>query len=105
MPTATYAGHSVTVNDDGFFENPQEWSEEMAPEIARTAGINELSEQHWRIIKFMRHEFEEKGTGPTVLVLGKTSGVSIKELYELFPKGPAKVAAKIAGIPKPRGCI
>ena len=105
MPTATYAGHSVTVNDDGFFENPQEWSEEMAPEIARTAGINELSEQHWRIIKFMRHEFEEKGTGPTVRVLGKTSGVSIKELYELFSKGPAKIAAKIAGIPKPRGCI
>ena len=50
-------------------------------------------------------EYAEKGTGPTVRVLGKTSGVSIKELYQLFPKGPAKVAAKIAGIPKPRGCI
>ena len=104
MPIATYAGKSVTVNDEGFFEHPDEWSEEMALEIARTEGI-ELGEQHWRVIKFMRAEYAEKGTGPTVRVLGKTSGVSIKELYQLFPKGPAKVAAKIAGIPKPRGCI
>jgi tRNA 2-thiouridine synthesizing protein E len=53
----------------------------------------------------MRHEYDEKGTGPTVRSLGKTSGVTVKELYQLFPKGPAKLAAKIAGIPKPRGCI
>ena len=53
----------------------------------------------------MRTEYAAKGTGPTVRVLGKTSGVSVKELYQLFPKGPAKTAAKIAGIPKPRGCI
>jgi tRNA 2-thiouridine synthesizing protein E len=105
MSTATYANHPVDVNDEGFFLNPNDWSEEMAPEIAAASGIPELSEQHWRVIKFMRHEYEEKGTGPTVRVLGKTSGVSIKELYELFPKGPAKTAAKIAGIPKPRGCI
>ena len=105
MPIATYAGKSVTVNDEGFFENPDEWNEGMAPEIARGEGIDELTEHHWRVIKFMRAEYAEKGTGPTVRVLGKTSGVSIKELYQLFPKGPAKVAAKIAGIPKPRGCI
>jgi len=104
VPIATYAGKSATVNDEGFFEHPDEWNEEMAREIARTEGI-ELTEQHWRVIKFMRAEYAEKGTGPTVRVLGKTSGVSIKELYRLFPKGPAKVAAKIAGIPKPRGCI
>ena len=53
----------------------------------------------------MRREYAEKGTGPSVRALSKTSGVSIKELYQLFPKGPAKLAAKIAGIPKPRGCI
>ncbi|HUZ09649.1 MAG TPA: TusE/DsrC/DsvC family sulfur relay protein [Acidimicrobiales bacterium] len=105
MPTATYAGRTVAVNEDGFFEHPGEWTEEMAPEIARAAGIDQLTEQHWQVIKFMRTEFADKGTGPTVRVLGKTSGVSIKELYQLFPKGPAKIAAKIAGIPKPRGCI
>jgi dissimilatory sulfite reductase related protein len=105
MPTATYAGTDVTVDDEGFFADPSQWREEMAPEIAETEGIDALSEDHWRVVKFMRAEYAAKGSGPTVRVLGKTSGVSIKELYQLFPKGPAKVAAKIAGIPKPRGCI
>ena len=105
MPTATYAGRTVTVNDEGFFEDATQWTEDMAPEIARTVGIDELTDQHWQVIKFMRSEYFEKGTGPTVRALGKTSGVSVKELYELFPKGPAKLAAKVAGIPKPRGCI
>jgi dissimilatory sulfite reductase related protein len=104
MPTTTYAGTEVIVNDEGFFTDPSQWSEDMAPQIARAEGI-ELTDRHWQVIKFMRHEYEAKGTGPTVRVLGKTSGVTIKELYQLFPKGPAKTAAKIAGIPKPRGCI
>ena len=71
----------------------------------RGKGSVELTDRHWQVIRFMRSEYFEKGTGPTVRVLGKTSGVCIKELYQLFPKGPAKVAARIAGIPKPRGCI
>ena len=69
--------------------------------LMRDVGID----AHWQVIRFMRAEDFAKGTGPTVRVLGKASGVSIKELYKLFPKGPAKIAAKIAGIPKPRGCI
>jgi dissimilatory sulfite reductase related protein len=105
MPTATYAGTEVAVNDEGFFTDPAQWTEDMAPRIARQEGIAELTDRHWQVIKFMRQEYEAKGTGPTVRVLGKTSGVSIKELYQLFPKGPTKTAAKIAGIPKPRGCI
>jgi tRNA 2-thiouridine synthesizing protein E len=104
MSSITYAGTEVTVSDEGFFTDPSQWREDMAPQIARAEGI-ELTDRHWQVIKFMRHEYETKGTGPTVRVLGKTSGVSIKELYQLFPKGPAKTAAKIAGIPKPRGCI
>jgi len=105
MPTVTYAGTAVTVNDEGFFTDPAQWREEMAPLIARQEGIAGLTERHWQVIKFMRHAYEEKGTGPTVRVLGKTSGVPVKELYQLFPHGPAKEAAKIAGIPKPRGCV
>ena len=105
MPTKTVAGTEVRVNDDGFFEDPDQWTEAMAPELAAEVGIDHLSEDHWRVIKFMRAEYFDKGTGPTVRVLGKTSGVSVKELYQLFPKGPAKLAAKIAGIPQPRGCI
>ncbi len=105
MPTATIAGVHVTVNDEGFLEQPDQWTEDMAVEIARREGIDPLTSKHWQVIHFMRKEYSEKGTGPTVRALGKTSGVSIKELYQLFPKGPAKLAAKIAGIPKPRGCI
>ena len=105
MPTATYAGHDVAVNEEGFFTEPSQWTEEMAPQIAKESGIDGLTPLHWQVIRFMRAEYQAKGTGPTVRVLGKTSGVSVKELYQLFPKGPAKTAAKIAGIPKPRGCI
>jgi TusE/DsrC/DsvC family sulfur relay protein len=105
MTTTTLDGVTVDLNDEGFFEDPNQWTEPMAVELAKENGIDELTDKHWQVIKFMRSEYFDKGTGPTVRVLGKTSGVSVKELYQLFPKGPAKLAAKIAGIPKPRGCI
>lgn len=105
MTTETLAGVDVQVNDEGFLVDADQWTEEMAVELARKEGIDPLTDRHWQIIHFMRSEYLAKGTGPSVRVLGKTSGVSIKELYQLFPKGPAKLAAKIAGIPKPRGCI
>ena len=105
MTTTTIAATDVELNDEGFFLHPEQWTEEMAPELARREGIDQLTDAHWTVIRFVRNEFLEKGTGPTVRVLGKTSGVPVKDLYQLFPKGPAKVAAKIAGIPKPRGCI
>jgi tRNA 2-thiouridine synthesizing protein E len=105
MPTKIYAGTEVTVDGGGFFADPRQWREDMAAQIAGENGIGPLTSQHWQVIKFMRHEYEEKGTGPSVRALSKTSGVSVRDLYQLFPKGPAKLAAKIAGIPKPRGCI
>lgn len=95
----------VQLTEEGFFIDPRAWNEDLVPELASREGITELTEAHWKVIRFMREEYLTKGTGPTVRVLGKSSGVSIKELYQLFPKGPAKVAARIAGIPKPRGCI
>lgn len=104
MTTTTYAGAAVELNDEGFFVNPNAWTPAMAQDMAQADGI-ELNEQHWTVLNFMRKEYFEKGTGPTVRVLGKTSGVSVKELYLLFPKGPAKTAARLAGIPKPKGCI
>ena len=105
MSTATYAGVSVELNDEGFFVDPTQWTKDIAVELAKADGIDELTAQHWTVLEFMRKEYFEKGTGPTVRVLGKTSGVSVKDLYLLFPKGPAKMAARIAGIPKPKGCI
>jgi tRNA 2-thiouridine synthesizing protein E len=105
MSSTQVGGATVDINDEGFFEHPEQWNRDMAPELAAHEGIAELTPDHWKVIDFVRKEYETKGSGPTVRALGKTSGVSVKELYELFPKGPAKVAAKIAGIPKPKGCI
>jgi dissimilatory sulfite reductase related protein len=106
MTTMTIATTEVELNDEGFFAHPEQWTEEMAPELARREGIDQLTDAHWRVLRFMRSEYVANGTGPTVRVLGKRSGVTVKDLYQLFPAGgPAKVAARIAGIPKPRGCI
>jgi tRNA 2-thiouridine synthesizing protein E len=105
MTTTTLAGINVELNDEGFLVDPSQWTEAMAVELARKYGVEPLTERQWQVIRFMRSEYLAKGTGPSVRVLGKTSGVTIKELYQLFPKGPAKTAAKIAGIPKPKGCI
>jgi tRNA 2-thiouridine synthesizing protein E len=103
--TLTLAGTPVEVDAEGFLQKPEQWTEEMAAEIARGAGIDPLTDRHWQVVRFMRHTYVQTGSAPTIRTLGKASGVPVKELYQLFPKGPAKLAAKIAGIPKPRGCI
>lgn len=106
MPTKVIASREVEVNDEGFFVDAQQWTEEMAPELADEYGVpTPLTDQHWTVIHYMRSEYFEHGTGPTVRKLGKASGVTTKELFKLFPKGPAKLAAHCAGIPKPRGGI
>jgi tRNA 2-thiouridine synthesizing protein E len=101
----TYADTAVDVDAEGFMTDPSQWNEQVAAAIAAGAGIGELTDRHWLVVNFMRDRYLESGSAPSIRTLGKASGVPIKELYELFPKGPAKLAAKIAGIPKPRGCI
>ncbi|HMD56392.1 MAG TPA: TusE/DsrC/DsvC family sulfur relay protein [Solirubrobacteraceae bacterium] len=105
MSTVTLAGTSVELDDDGFLLDARQWNEQIAEEIARANGIEELTDRHWQVVNFMRKSYLETGSAPSIRTLGKASGVPIKELYELLPKGPAKLAAKIGGIPKPRGCI
>ena len=96
---------AVAVDAEGFLVDPQSWTEEIAREIAAENGIPALTARHWLVVGFMRDRFLKTGTAPSIRSLGKESGVPIKELYQLFPKGPAKLAAKIGGIPKPKGCI
>jgi len=105
MSTETIAGSAVEVDGEGFLENAKQWNEGIAEEIARTNGIDTLTDRHWQVVNFMRTRYLETGAAPSIRSLGKLSGVPIKELYQLFPKGPAKLAAKVGGIPKPRGCI
>ncbi len=105
MTPLTATGAPVSVDAEGFLTDPSQWTEPIAEEIARENGIEPLTDRHWKVVKFMRTTYLETGAAPSIRSLGKLSGVPIKELYELFPKGPAKLAAKIGGIPKPRGCI
>jgi TusE/DsrC/DsvC family sulfur relay protein len=103
--TMTFANTTIDVDEEGFLQKPEQWNEGVATEIAHAAGIESLTDRHWKVIRFMRDSFLTTGQAPTIRTLGKESGVPIKELYGLFPKGPAKLAAKIGGIPKPHGCI
>jgi TusE/DsrC/DsvC family sulfur relay protein len=99
------ADSPVDVDAEGFLMHPEQWNEAIAAEIARENGIAQLTDRHWLVIRFMRERYLASGAAPSIRTLGKESGVPIKELYQLFPKGPAKLAAKIGGIPKPQGCI
>jgi dissimilatory sulfite reductase related protein len=90
---------------EGFLLDAQAWNEQVAVSLAEASGIGVLTDRHWQVVRFMRETYLRTGTAPSIRSLGKQSGVPVKELYELFPKGPAKLAAKIGGIPKPRGCI
>jgi tRNA 2-thiouridine synthesizing protein E len=105
MTTTLIANRPVDIDAEGFLTDPAQWDEELAEQIARDAGIPDLTERHWLVVRFMRERYLQTGAAPSIRSLGKESGVPIKELYELFPKGPAKLAARIGGIPKPKGCI
>ncbi len=105
MTATLIADTAVDVDAEGFLTEPTQWTEAIAEEIARDNGIPELTDRHWLVVRFMRERYLTTGAAPSIRALGKESGVPVKELYELFPKGPAKLAAKIGGIPKPKGCI
>ena len=103
--TTTIEHTAVATDGEGFLTDPSQWSEGLAAEIAAENGIAELTDRHWQVVRFMRERYLATGAAPSIRSLGKESGVPVKELYQLFPKGPAKLAAKIGGIPNPRGCI
>jgi tRNA 2-thiouridine synthesizing protein E len=105
MSTATLDGIAVERTDEGFLKNPSDWTESLAPALARSIGIETLNEDHWKVIRFMRKDFLEKGAIPTLRRIKNAGGIDIKLLYALFPDGPAKKAALIAGLGKPVGCV
>jgi tRNA 2-thiouridine synthesizing protein E len=105
MTTQTYAEQTVQVNEEGFLTDPNEWSKDIAVEIAREEGIDDLSEDHWKIIDFCRESATESGAAPTLRQITKGTGISTKELFALYPKGPAKKVARISGLGKPEGCV
>lgn len=104
MSVATIKGHEVHVDDEGFMTEYEEWNEELGLELASNIGI-EMTDRHWEAIRFLRSDYAEQGETPTLRRVTSTAGIPTKELFQMFPKKPAKKMAYIAGLPKPVGCV
>jgi tRNA 2-thiouridine synthesizing protein E len=111
MPTVEIAGKPVEVDEEGYLTNLAEWTEDVAAYMAKEEKV-EMTDSHWEVINFLREYYSEYQIAPAIRVLTKAVGKKLgpdkgnnKYLYELFPYGPAKQACKIAGLPKPTGCI
>jgi dissimilatory sulfite reductase related protein len=105
MATFTQGDVSVVVDEDGFMQEPDKWNEAVAKALATTEGVNDLSENHWKVVNYLREYYLQFGVAPMIRKLCKQTGFQLKEIYELFPSGPAKGACKVAGLPKPTGCV
>jgi tRNA 2-thiouridine synthesizing protein E len=104
MPVTTIAGHEVHVDPEGFLTEYDEWDEDLAKVLAEQIGID-LTEQHWKVLRFLREDYKVKGETPTSRRVQTVGGVPVKEQFALFPKKPGKKMAYIAGLPKPHGCV
>ena len=104
MPTATYAGKEVQINDEGFLTVYDEWDEDLAKVLAANIGID-LTDAHWKAIRFLREDYKAQGETPTTRRVDTVGGIPTKEQFKLFPKKPAKKMSYIAGVPKPHGCV
>jgi tRNA 2-thiouridine synthesizing protein E len=105
MTVTAIAGKEVHVDDEGFLTEYDEWSEELAVELAKNIGIDELTEDHMKVIAFLRDDYAEQGETATLRRVQTVGGIPTKELFVLFPKKPAKKMSYVSGLPKPVGCI
>lgn len=104
MSLATIAGHEVNVDEEGFMTVYDEWSEDIGTALAANIGID-MTEKHWDVIKFLRDDFASEGETATLRRVATVGGIATKELFQLFPKKPAKKMSYVAGLPKPKGCV
>ncbi len=105
MPTIEIEGKIFEVDGDGFLTHPETWNHNVAELIALYDGIPELTKEHWAIVNVIRRHFEEKGTAPMIRIICQETGLRLRDVYELFPLGPARGACRVAGLPKPDGCV
>jgi tRNA 2-thiouridine synthesizing protein E len=104
MPITTLDNHTVHVDEEGFLTEYAEWDEDLAKVLAANIGID-LTDAHWKVLRFLREDYLEKGETATTRRVQAVGGVLVKEQFALFPKKPGKKMAYIAGLPKPRGCV
>jgi dissimilatory sulfite reductase related protein len=105
MANIEIEGHVFEVDGDGFLSKPELWNKDIAVLIAKYDGIDDLSEKHWAIINIIRNNWLEKGMAPMIRVICQSTGLKLRDIYELFPLGPARGACRVAGLPKPDGCV
>lgn len=106
MPTLAVEGRSLELNEEGFLVAPEAWDDAVAVALAQQEEqLEALTEEHWTVIRFIRQHFLDNQAAPMVRAVCKGTGVPLKRIYELFPSGPAKGACKLAGLPKPDGCV
>ncbi len=105
MPTVDYEGQSFNVDEDGFIDDFNNWNKDWVKYVKQVEGIEELTEEHWKVIEVLQDYYKKNGIAPMVRILSKVTGFKLKYIYELFPSGPGKGACKMAGLPKPTGCV
>ena len=105
MPTYETEGRVYEVDEDGFLQDPELWNDNVARDFMSTEGIADLTDSHWKVIYYIRNYYLQFGIAPMVRKVCKQTGFTLKEIYNLFPSGPAKGACKLAGLPKPTGCV
>ena len=105
MGYLTVNGAQIEVDEDGFIVNPDLWNEAIVQVFGKLEGVENLTEKHWKVINYLRDYYKQFGIAPMIRKLCKETGFTLKEIYELFPSGPAKGACKLAGLPKPTGCV
>jgi TusE/DsrC/DsvC family sulfur relay protein len=105
MPQLRVGEVTLEVNEDGFILEPDRWNDEVAAALAATDGVGQLTAKHWKIVRYIRGHYVEFHVPPLIRKLCKQTGFQLKEIYELFPSGPAKGACKVAGLPNAKGCV
>jgi tRNA 2-thiouridine synthesizing protein E len=105
MPTFTHGEVSIDVDEDGFMQEPDVWNKEVAAALGTTEGVDDLTDEHWKVVDYLRNYYLQFGVAPMIRKLCKETGFDLKKIYVLFPSGPAKGACKVAGLPKPTGCV
>ncbi len=104
MATTVINGKEVLVDDEGFMSEYDQWDEAIGQALASAIGVD-MTDEHWKVITFLRQDFKEKGETPTIRRVSTAGGVDTKRLFQLFPQKPAKKMSYIAGLPKPHGCV
>jgi dissimilatory sulfite reductase related protein len=105
MPTAEYLDKAFNVDEEGFLRDLNDWCPEWVEYVRVSQGISKLGEEHWKLIHILQLYYKEHGFPPPVRILTITTGYKMKRIFELFPAGPGKGACKMAGLPKPKGCV